>query len=73
LLRTNTSLEFGGDNVNYIMLAEALVKGQGYVDVFHPQQLPHNVYPYGFPLLLIPAVANFGRNILLIKFIPWAM
>lgn len=44
----------GGDDLNYLFLAQALVQGQGYVDLYLPGHPPHTKYPPLFPLLLTP-------------------
>ena len=48
--------EWGGDNVYFLLLAEALSRGQGYVDLYWPGQPAHFNYPPLYPLLLTPFV-----------------
>lgn len=49
--------DWGGDNVQYLLLAEALATGAGYVDLHLPGTPFHTHYPPLFPLLLAPFVA----------------
>jgi hypothetical protein len=44
----------GGDNARYLLLADALRGGHGYVEVERPAKPPHTLYPPMFPLLLAP-------------------
>lgn len=61
-----------GDNASYIGLAESLMRGHGYVNTFYPGNPVETQYPPLFPVLLIPVIALFGHNYLLMKFIPFA-
>jgi hypothetical protein len=45
---------FGGDDVQYLLLSKALAGGLGYVDLYLPEHPPHTKYPPLFPLLLAP-------------------
>jgi len=47
----------GGDNAMYLTLAESLLSGQGYRDLYDPAQPPHTQYPPVFPLILAGAMA----------------
>ena len=49
--------DWGGDNVTFLVLAEALGAGDGYVNAQLPEPTPHMRYPPGLPLLLVPLVA----------------
>jgi len=49
--------DWGGDNVTFLVLAEALSAGDGYVNAQIPEPTPHVRYPPGLPLLLVPLVA----------------
>ena len=42
----------GGDNAGYLSLAQALVSGEGYAELWDPETPPHTKYPPGLPLLL---------------------
>ncbi len=58
--------DWGGDNVQYLLLAEGLVTGAGYVDLHLPTLPFHAHYPPLFPVLLAPFVAA-GASLLVIK------
>jgi len=47
----------GGDNAMYLTLAESLLSGQGYRDLYDPAQPLHTQYPPVFPLILAGALA----------------
>ncbi len=68
-------LHTGGDNAGYIMLAESILRlGDGYSEGYRPgPPVPHTQYPFGYPLLLTPLVALFGRNVLAFKFFSLAL
>ena len=59
----------GGDSVTYVLLAESLLTpGDGYalsIDPGPPQA--HTKCPPGYPAMLAPLVAAFGRNFVLLK------
>ncbi len=57
----------GGDNVIYVILTESIVSGQGYKDIYLPEEPPHSRYPCGFPVLLSLPVCIFGTNIIILK------
>lgn len=59
----------GGDNASYVVLAESILRtGDGYTDHIGPGPArPHTQYPFGYPLLLAPIVALFGRSFLTLK------
>ena len=57
----------GGDNARYIILAEALVSGEGYCDIQLIGKPLHRTFPPGLPLLLAPLVMAFGRDIVILK------
>lgn len=65
----------GGDNAAYILLAESILRsGDGYAEGYRsvaPE--PQTQYPFGYPLLLSPLSALFGRNILDFKLLSLAM
>lgn len=42
----------GGDNAAYLLLAQALAEGAGYVELWDPDMPSHTKYPPGYPLLL---------------------
>jgi len=44
--------EWGGDNVDFLLLARALAGGEGYVNLHLPGHPPHTLYPPLFPVLL---------------------
>ncbi len=62
-------LHTGGDNAAYILLAESILRaGDGYSLGMNPgPPLAHVNYPFGFPLLLAPLLALFGRSVILFK------
>ena len=47
----------GGDNAAYVALADALLDGRGYTEVWDPAAPPHTKYPPVFPLLLAGMMA----------------
>lgn len=58
--------EWGGDNVDYLLLAEAIATGEGYYDI-HLGSIPaHTHYPPLYPLLLAPWV-GLGAPMILLK------
>ncbi|MEO0182333.1 MAG: glycosyltransferase family 39 protein, partial [candidate division WOR-3 bacterium] len=67
LLLFDPKLFTGGDNAVYIHLAEAIVTGKGYKNIYLPDEPSHTQYPPGFPLLLAVPFIIFGKNILLFK------
>lgn len=62
-------LHTGGDNANYIILAESILKtGDGYSQHISPgPPQPQTLYPFGYSLLLAPVVALLGPNVLALK------
>jgi 4-amino-4-deoxy-L-arabinose transferase-like glycosyltransferase len=44
----------GGDNARYLLLADAIRSGHGYVDIDRPGHPRHTLYPPVFPLMLAP-------------------
>jgi hypothetical protein len=67
LLLFDAKLFTGGDNAVYICLAESLVSGNGYKDIYDPRNPPHTQYPFGLPLLIAPILYLFGHNYVLMK------
>jgi len=67
LLHFDAKLFSGGDNAIYIILTESIVSGQGYKDMYLPEEPPHTQYPFGFPLLLSLPLLIFGRNLIILK------
>ena len=65
----------GGDSSHYVLLAESLLRaGDGYSDTMAPgDPVPHTKYPPGYPLLLAPLLAIFGRDIVLLKLLSVAL
>ncbi|MCU0254677.1 MAG: hypothetical protein MUE47_09085, partial [Acidobacteria bacterium] len=61
--------EWGGDNVRYLLLAESLASGRGFVDPFLPGMPFHTVYPPILPALLVPLVAAGAPLIVLNGFV----
>ena len=59
----------GGDSVTYVLLAESvLAPGDGYALSIEPgPPQAHTKYPPGYPSMLAPLVAVFGRNFVLLK------
>lgn len=60
-------LFIGGDNAVYIILAESIVSGEGYKDMYMPDEPSHSQYPFGFPLMLSVPILIFGTNIIILK------
>ncbi len=42
----------GGDNAVYVILAKSIKEGKGYTNLYLPDETPHTLYPFGFPVLL---------------------
>ena len=61
--------EWGGDNVRYLLLAESLGSGDGFVDPFLPGAPFHTVYPPVVPALLAPLAAAGAPLIVLNGFV----
>ncbi len=57
--------DFGGDNAQYIILAQALASGKGYRAINYPGEPAFTLTPPVFPLLLTPLVYFFGNNFFL--------
>jgi len=57
----------GGDNAQYIALAESLISGKGYRTLYLPEEPPNTHFPPGFSLLLSIPYLVFGKNILIFK------
>jgi len=68
LLLFDPKLFTGGDNAIYVILAESIISGKGYRDIYLPEEPPHTQYPFGFPLLLSVPLLIFGQNLLALKF-----
>lgn len=58
--------EWGGDNVDYLLLAESIASGQGYVNLQLAGNPPHTHYPPFYPLLLAPWV-GLGLPMIFLK------
>ena len=61
----------GGDNAEYIFLAESIFRpGDSYKATYAPDESEiHKRFPFGYPLLLAPFSALFGRNLIVFKLI----
>jgi 4-amino-4-deoxy-L-arabinose transferase-like glycosyltransferase len=57
----------GGDNARYLILAKALLTGNGYRNIGTIAESYHTLAPPGFPLLLSGIIAIFGMNVILSK------
>lgn len=77
-------LDTNGDNASYYILGKALISGQGYHNLSHPQKPVETQYPIVFPLILalsqIPAssplipkitFAFFGVMVTLLSWMAW--
>lgn len=63
LLLINNSPAIGGmDSLHYILLAKSLLLGYGYKDVCFVGSPPHTMYPFVFPILLVPIIYFLGYN-----------
>jgi|GEM_PF-2095726 len=70
IFRTNDIIHYlGGDDAYYILLAKAIVAGEGYRDSFMAGQPADVHFPPMFPLFLAVVVAIFGANSLLMKLV----
>lgn len=69
VLLFDPKIHTGGDNVTYVLLAESvLATGDGYSLSMEPGPPEAHVhYPPGYPALLAPLVALFGRNFVVLK------
>ena len=69
LLLFDPKLHTGGDSSNYVSLAESVLRsGDGYADSMAPgAPVPHTKYPPGYPVLMVPLLAIFGRNFVVLK------
>ena len=47
----------GGDNAAYIALAQSLLEGRGYLELYDPATPPHTQYPPVFPAVIAAALA----------------
>jgi 4-amino-4-deoxy-L-arabinose transferase-like glycosyltransferase len=65
----------GGDSSHYVLLAESILRiGDGYADTLAPgAPVPHTKYPPGYPMLLVPLLALFGRDIVVLKLLSVAL
>lgn len=59
----------GGDTCAYMSLAQSIVQGKGYRNIYLEGEPPHRTYPPGMALLLAPFVALFGLNVIVLKFV----
>ncbi len=66
----NNYFSVDGDNVTYSLLAQAIVHGNGYVNLRAPFTPPFRGYWPGFPILLIIPTILFPWNIVALKFVP---
>ncbi len=75
LVLFDPNLHTGGDNAAYMILAENIITpGRGYMDYYLAGELkPHTHYPFGYPLLLAPLMAVFGKNFIVLKLLSLAM
>jgi len=69
LVLFDPKLHTGGDSSNYVSLAESVLRlGDGYADSMAPgAPVPHTKYPPGYPMLMAPLLAIFGRNFVVLK------
>jgi hypothetical protein len=56
---------FGGDNAQYIFLAQSICEGKGYRSVNMPGEPVNGQYPPMYPLLLAPIIYLFGKTFFL--------
>jgi hypothetical protein len=57
----------GADVGDYLVLARSLAMGRGLTYVNSPAMAVSTQFPFGFPALLMPAVAAFPRDVLVIR------
>ena len=60
-------LDPNGDNINYFLLGKALSEGEGYVDLFPPEPVPHTHFPPGYPMFMSVFMQVFPDNIIAMK------
>ncbi|MFA6216186.1 MAG: glycosyltransferase family 39 protein [Candidatus Omnitrophota bacterium] len=65
----NNILPLQEDSAIYIIFAQSLSKGQGYLYTAGPQDVKGNYYPFFYPSLLSPWVYFFPHNYLVLKLI----
>ena len=56
---------FGGDNAQYIFLAQSISEGKGYRSINMPGEPVNGQYPPVYPLLLAPIIYLFGKTFFL--------
>lgn len=69
-LATNALTPFispNGDNASYIILAESLTHGKGYINTFYPGEPAETQYPPLLPVFLVPIIALLGKNYMAMK------
>lgn len=59
----------GGDNAEYLSLAQAMIRGEGYISTTKSPVVQHTKYPFFFPLILAAVILFFGENILVMKIV----
>ncbi len=69
ILLFDPTLFTGGDNAVYIILAESIINGKGYKNIYLPEESPHTQYPFGFPILLSLPILVFASNIIVLKLV----
>jgi hypothetical protein len=68
----NPAPHTGGDNAGYISLAHSIVQGEGYRELWDPQEPPHTKYPPVFPLVLAGAILLGAKSWVTLKMVPVA-
>ena len=55
------------DGAVYVLLAQSLASGQGYIDNFLPRPLPHTSVPPGYPFILSVVIRMVGYNVIVLR------
>ncbi len=50
-----------------------MLSGKGYRDIYRPGEPLHTLYPFGYPLLLVPVMAVFRGSYVALKFLSLAL
>jgi 4-amino-4-deoxy-L-arabinose transferase-like glycosyltransferase len=63
----NDKIPVNYDNGSYVVLAESLAQGKGYVAGHYPTPYPHTLHPFLFPVILAGVYTLAGMNVLAFK------
>lgn len=63
----NSYLDVWGDDANFILLSKGMLTEHRYCIPTCPNPPPYDQFPFIFPIMLIPIVAIFGYNFMVMK------